>query len=351
MPSDRSPAEIAGAAQPERSRARGIVNLIFGLAFFVGGMGLIVATRYGSAFGLGRPDLTGGLVLFFSGAVAAWIGIKLMTRSRKLRTVSADEAIAASDLKPFLYLRSFALDEEDGQHTMPIYAGLSAPVNPWESSLAAGFAGAGPLVAIGRPGEKFATTGAARVYVTDDEWQDKVLELAEQAQLVVWVYGATEGLRWEISKLIGKLPPEKLVVAFPFWNLRLKKRQPLWDELVASIGPFFPKPLPEKIGDSLFLEFDADWTPRPVIAKPPPLLVRTAAFTAWNRITQGIRTLLARRGIYRHEFSTGVQVFCGILTLIWIPFVLMILLMLYKAFISPFFEIEFLESIPRLLFS
>ena len=40
----------------------------------------------------------------------------------------------------------------------------------------------------------------------------KVLELIGQSALIVWVYGSTEGLRWEISKLVEGVPPRRTQV-------------------------------------------------------------------------------------------------------------------------------------------
>ena len=43
--------------------------------------------------------------------------------------------------------------------------------------------GVGPVLAIGRPGEKLAHLGAARLYVSDDDWQNVAHRLMASAQL------------------------------------------------------------------------------------------------------------------------------------------------------------------------
>lgn len=343
-------AEAGRIAQPERNRTKGTLLIAVGLACLLLGFGAVVAMRYAPALGLERPGLMGALIFMGAGTAIAWMGFRIIARGHKLRTVDADHAIAKSDQRPILYLRSFALDKQDNENTITLYGGVSAPVNPWESSIAHGVSHAGPLVAIGRPGEKFAATGAARVYVGDDEWQTKVSELADTAALVVWVYGETEGLKWEISELVGNVPPEKLAIALPFWDVPPKKRGPLWADVVATIGPVLPKPLPETVHDSLFIAFDADWTPIPIKARPPHFLIRTMAFGGWNRVIEGVRALLELRGIPYPKPSVGFLIFAACLSLVWIYLLLMFLVMLYGGFIRSFWEIEAFERLARIVF-
>lgn len=308
----------AASPQPKRSQSKGLLSLLIGAVLMLGGLGSVALLRYGSALGIQRPSGNDAYVAVVIGLAVAWIGIRLIVKGHKLRSLDADTAMARSDKDPILYLRSFALDESDAKNQLPLWGGLSVPVNPWESSVAAGFSEAGPLVAIGRPGEKFATTGASRVYVSDDEWQDKVLELAEKAKLVVWVYGETEGLRWEIGKLTALLPPEKLIVALPIWQLPQKQRPAYWQQLVEQIGHSFPKPLPDDIGDSLFITFDKDWTAQAIKAKAPPWLLRVGLLGGWNRVVWGLRTLLDQRHIARYQPGTGAIAISLLGSLVWL---------------------------------
>lgn len=297
---------------------------------------LILMTRFSPAFGLPRPDLATALILFAAGVVLLWLGVRLAATGHKLRAPDVDAAITNSPNDPILYLRSFALDALDAQNHLEFGYGIKVPINPWEASVASGVAGAGPLVAIGRPGETLATTGASRIYVTDDEWQDKVRDLAEQAQLVIWVYGKSEGLRWEISHLARTLPPEKLILALPYWDAPRKMKPQLWQDVVADIASALPKGLPEEMGDSLYVTFAPDWTPQRIIARPPPLLVRFALLGGWNRITHGLRTLIEDRGIYRHHYGWLTQLFCTIAGLIWAGLIGLILTMLYGLYVAFF---------------
>ncbi|MGI9353435.1 MAG: hypothetical protein ACR2O3_17890 [Rhizobiaceae bacterium] len=337
--------------QPERNSAKGKRLIVLGILLLLVGFCLIVGIRYAPAIGIPRPEsLLSGIVILLAGTGLSWLGIRMIIRGRKLSMPEASEIIAKSTKKPFLYLRSFAMDELDAKNTMPTFGGLSVPINPYESSIAAGFDGAGPLVAIGRPGEKFATLGAARVYVSDDQWKDKVLELTSEASLVVWVFGSTEGLKWEISKLVDGVPPEKLVVALPFWNVPVRKRSYLWEEVVATIGHEFPKPLPTNIGDSLFIVFNAEWTPIAIQANPPHILLRTMMLGAWNRTSQGIRKILDMRGISYPEPSALALTVALLISLLWVPLLSIVSILLYGGFVKPFIELQFMEKFADIVF-
>src|SRR5262249_14819268 len=61
----------------------------------------------------------------------------------------------------------------------------------------------GPIVAIGRPGERDMPFGAARIYVADDVWQAKVMELAQSGRAIVLVADATSGVAWEIQSMMS----------------------------------------------------------------------------------------------------------------------------------------------------
>ena len=76
----------------------------------------------------------------------------------------------------------------------------------------------GPVVAIGKPGEPLPELGAARLYVADDQWQAKVIELMGKAALVVIRLGASPGLLWEIEQSLAQ-------AAAPACRLRRPRRR------------------------------------------------------------------------------------------------------------------------------
>ena len=72
----------------------------------------------------------------------------------------------------------------------------------------------GPVVAIGRPGSA-PPFGAARTYVTDDEWRETVSGLCSHAGAVVMTLDETEGVRWELSHLFGQNYERKTLFLLP----------------------------------------------------------------------------------------------------------------------------------------
>jgi MFS transporter, MHS family, citrate/tricarballylate:H+ symporter len=164
--------------------------------------------------------------------------------------------------RPIFYLRSFDIDQKIGRISIiEILAGRA--FHNAEEALANRLRWYGPVIAIGRPGETLPMLGAARFYVSHDRWQGKVADVARASQLVVWVTGTTEGLRWEISHLLETLPPAKLIVwAHPHLLRQLPPdREAEWQQFLATLGSVFPHPLPPYLGITRFFHFDTDFSP------------------------------------------------------------------------------------------
>ena len=70
-------------------------------------------------------------------------------------------------------------------------------------------------MAIGKPGEKLPPLGAARMYTTDDQWQQKVLEFLDKAQLIVVILSFTPSVAWEIEQVTADRLLPKTVFIIP----------------------------------------------------------------------------------------------------------------------------------------
>jgi len=114
-----------------------------------------------------------------------------------------------------LLLRSFRLD--DGQVVPSLQPSF-------EESLMFALSFIGPVVAVGKPGEKLPPLGAARLYFDAEDWQAHVERLIQQARAVVLVlfspgslevHGQGEGLKWEIEQAISQTNLEKILVVSP----------------------------------------------------------------------------------------------------------------------------------------
>jgi hypothetical protein len=201
-------------------------------------------------------------------AITVWL-MQLWLRAKKYAAVSAEEVMAADTRPPVLYLRSFM---DDAAASGPVLSGPPGWVLLFpkelvteEELLARTLKDFGPVVTIGKPSEELRQLGAARMYVSDAEWQEKVSSLIHSSQLVVLRLGQTEGFWWELENAIRQMNPHQLVVLVP-----TIRKQDARDTIRRRAEALFPKPLPEftratgmHVGvGSLrgYLYFDPDWT-------------------------------------------------------------------------------------------
>jgi hypothetical protein len=214
----------------------------------------------------------------------------LRRRTSQARQRSAEDALRKSGAKrPIFYLRSFGLDEQIGRTSLLEIMSNIQPANP-EQAMIRVARRCGPVLAIGRPGERLPALGAARFYVSDELWQEKVADVATVAQLVVWASGTTQGLEWEITHLVRSLSPEKLIL-WPhpqLLSLDSNEREAQWAAFAGGLGTLFPHPLPKPLGQTQFFAFDKDFTPIPFAAH---------RLTAQGRLTAALRALLRAKNI------------------------------------------------------
>jgi hypothetical protein len=120
--------------------------------------------------------------------------------------------------------------------------------------------GIGPVVAIGRPGERLPTLGAARAYVADADWQNVVTQLATHAALLVLRVGETAGFWWEFERA-AKIPDGRRIVLFIPPGGQQPVREQAYERFRIRANGFLSHPLPETINDGCIIHFDANWFP------------------------------------------------------------------------------------------
>jgi hypothetical protein len=172
---------------------------------------------------------------------------RLQEWTRIFEARGAEDELRHARARPILYLRTFGIDQ----------------INKHEHAVMREVRRLGPVIAIGRPGEAFPSLGAARFYVDDAHWQAKVADIAKVSQLVIWVTGATPGLRWELTHLLESIEPEKFVMwADPhLYSTSPEVVEKLWSSFAAAFGNLFPTPLPATLGDTRFIYFKERWQP------------------------------------------------------------------------------------------
>jgi hypothetical protein len=260
---ERSLAET-GAQQPARRRAWPLVILL--IVLLAGWLGFVEVANNVSAdapFGVQALLVTALSLLGVVTLGTFFAQMRRLIRQRRARSAE-QELHKRSTRRPVFYLRSFSLDAEIGQPT-PLDLILNVAIANREEACTTILRECGPVIAIGRPGEKLPALGAARFYVSHELWQQKVADVVSVAQLVVWATGVTAGLRWEIGHLLNSVPPEKLILwAHPqLLDLDQDEKEAEWRRFRTNLGPLFPKPFPERLGATRFFYFNEGFEPAP----------------------------------------------------------------------------------------
>jgi hypothetical protein len=116
-----------------------------------------------------------------------------------------------------------------------------APEDSFEEVLAKHLWMLGPVIAIGRPGEKVPPCGAAQEYINGSDWQSRVVQLFDEAAAVVAIMATSDGLAWELNQITTHVAFAKLVLIMPPDRASTPLRWSKTRELLLSrvdIGPF-----------------------------------------------------------------------------------------------------------------
>jgi hypothetical protein len=171
------------------------------------------------------------------------------TRARELR---------GRDFRPpILYLRSFGDDEQfKARRGRGIYFDSG---KTFEEVIVGELKRHGPVIAIGRPGEKIPPLGAARAYVDDESWQAEVSKLARDSRLVVLMLGGTAGVAWEFCRLVELDAHHKLVLVMPpVGEEELNRR---WDSFCITVENRQRLSIPRGVvPNAILATFGADWS-------------------------------------------------------------------------------------------
>jgi hypothetical protein len=208
------------------------------------------------------------LIFVYGFAVGLFGGLFCFYRVRQIISMPAQDTLAHDPRLPVLYLRSFREDRRSGFHFWSIFAFSSMATE--EEQLAGVMNEIGPFVAIGKPGEKLPQAGAARMYVTHAEWQERVANLMKSAQLVILRAGKTEGFWWEVQRCARSMPPERVVFLLPFTRREYRRfRERAEQYLPCGLPEYRPSFALAGTRVHAVLYFEPDWTPHIVSLKVP----------------------------------------------------------------------------------
>jgi hypothetical protein len=147
------------------------------------------------------------------GGVVVFGFIELLKRARRQELATAEEVLRVDRRPPVLYLRSF----EDDARAIPrsFFGSIFRPSDRLEEILVRGLARAGPVIAIGNPGEPLPETGASREYHDDEYWEAAVVDRMKQSQLICYVFGRTRAVAWEFEQILSLEKQRRLLIVFP----------------------------------------------------------------------------------------------------------------------------------------
>jgi len=280
-------ASLQDCDQYDRSESpvKGCVGLVFLLIVFPGFIFWLVGIwtdEFRKPFppALAILFIVGGLLVARVFVVYPLLRHFVRRSKSSMRNSAVEETLNQPKRRPILYLRSFAMDEELRKiHWFHKYFGNGALfAESKEEQLVGQLYSYGPVIGIGKPDEDFPELGAARFYASDENWQQKIIDVVEAAQLVVWMTGTTDGLEWEIQTLTKTLDHSKLLVVchpqFPGYSK--EERENEWKQFVEKMGKHFPQRFPESLGDTRFFVFDDQWNPCPVTGRKLQPAIRSA---------------------------------------------------------------------------
>ena len=169
------------------------------------------------------------------GVAVSLLATVALFQAKRYLQISADSLLASDKRKPILFLRSFSDDPKFSPFEGITHWGFLQLIDfSAETRLANHFMRFGPFIAVGSPMDKVAQFGAARVRLSDDQWQQIVMTWMESSSVIVMFVGTTEWIGWELKRIIEGGWAEKLILLFPplqpvtgLWYRRwLKKQKP-----------------------------------------------------------------------------------------------------------------------------
>jgi hypothetical protein len=200
------------------------------------GLATLMILMLAGVYAFGQIAVLVTIALFF-----LFIGLGALTRG----IVERKASIALVDLQrhdkraPILFLRAFVDDQIPlAASRVPLYMKLiqlgQMRANLDRVLLEEGTP-YGPVVALGKPGDKFPPYGAARGYFSLEHWQGAVADLARDAAAVVICVDDTEGIWWEIEHLVANRHLAKTLILLHPKRTAQPENAPLLGELARRL--------------------------------------------------------------------------------------------------------------------
>jgi hypothetical protein len=137
--------------------------------------------------------------------LTSWFSNKYRARQR-LVVLRIEELIKEDTRPPVLYLRAFKDD-----NTIARAIGFKS----LEQEMKLVLFDIGPFIAFAEPNNEPADPGAARIYASQEDWQEEVRQEMSKAQLVIMRIADSPSFWWEVREATERVRPERLVFLIP----------------------------------------------------------------------------------------------------------------------------------------
>ena len=200
-------AQVRPAAGKPVSRTLGVLFLAIAIA-------VLIATQL--VFTVDFASLVSLAVGGFLGLIISVVVFICLFRAKQYLQIAADSLLGNDKRPPILFLRSFSDDPKVTATAGLGHEGLAYLLDlSLETRLANHFMDFGPFIAVGSPQEKIPQIGAARVKLSDEEWQNSVTNWMQESSAVVLYAGTTKWVSWELQRIIEGGWTTKLILLFP----------------------------------------------------------------------------------------------------------------------------------------
>lgn len=146
------------------------------------------------------------VVVFLVLLTSALVILNVFSLSRRMNTKVVEDLptflawVKKSGRSLFMYLREFSTDAEYTYESNIINDKNSE--GTFEESVARALEDEGILLAVGRPDERFPTSGGFRLYLEDEEWQRTISKLITMSDVILLRCGDRPGVTWELEQVI-----------------------------------------------------------------------------------------------------------------------------------------------------
>lgn len=268
----QTPVVFPGFGEASEPSPRPRVALFFMLVFFAGlfsaALGAITELREVKT-GLTTSDEQTALMVSGVGVTTFWfawkalLGGSFLGLAKRCYPRSAIRTLLTPG-SSFLWLRPF--DVDGLPQGVPSRTDLvtdtwrSLMGRTFEERIDRCFNGFSGLVAIGRPGERLPPSGAARLYVENDQWQSIVSGLMQHCSGTILHVASSEGTLWEWKTAPSLQRLSKLILCIPVRGTSKRVCRRKYAAIKTLVEHETPIRLPEKWNGSLFAYFPSDRT-------------------------------------------------------------------------------------------